>query len=209
MPQHPPMKRRATRQQGVILFLAIIVLVAMSLAALALMRSVFTGNKVAGNLAFQQSATQSADVGVETAVSWLEQNRLGSTLFNDINGTSTTTGYYSTRQDPSSTQTWATWWATLPANRINAASKDASGNPQPDQAGNTVRYVIQRLCNASGDPTTNIGCQTAPNVNVNQGFSQGNDPHATVAVAQYYYRVTAQVTGARGTVAYVQVVIAM
>ncbi|HEX2011423.1 MAG TPA: PilX N-terminal domain-containing pilus assembly protein, partial [Roseateles sp.] len=61
------------RQRGVVLLLSLIVLAAMSLAAIGLMRSVLISNRVAGNLAFQQSATQSADVGLETAIAWLEQ----------------------------------------------------------------------------------------------------------------------------------------
>jgi len=50
-----------TREQGVILFVALIVLVAMSLAGIALMRSVDTSVLVAGNLAYRQGATSVAD----------------------------------------------------------------------------------------------------------------------------------------------------
>jgi Tfp pilus assembly protein PilX len=197
------LNRPGSGQRGVVLILAIVVLVAMSLAALALMRSVNTGNRVAGNLAFQQSATLSADAGVETAVQWLEANRISGALFNDatIGGTSTV-GYFSKRADPSSTQTWETWWSSLPANQINKLAADSSNN--------TVSYIIQRLCNAAGDPATNIGCQTAPSVDPNQGGSKGaggNNP--VVAVVQYYYRITSRVAGVRGTVSYVQVVVAM
>ena len=51
--------RRA--QRGVILFVALIVLVAMSLTGIALIRSVDTNVLVAGNLAFRQGATAAAD----------------------------------------------------------------------------------------------------------------------------------------------------
>jgi Tfp pilus assembly protein PilX len=46
------------RQRGAILFIALIVLVAMSLAGIALMRSVDTNVLIAGNLAFRQSASR-------------------------------------------------------------------------------------------------------------------------------------------------------
>ena len=46
----------AKSQKGVVLFFALIALVAMSLAAAALVRSVDSGVLVAGNLAFKQSA---------------------------------------------------------------------------------------------------------------------------------------------------------
>ena len=42
-----------TRQHGVVLFIALIVMVALSLAAIALIRSVDTTNAVVGNLAFR------------------------------------------------------------------------------------------------------------------------------------------------------------
>ena len=48
-------RRRTRAQQGVILFIALIVLVAMSLAGIALMRSVDTNVLIAGNLAFRQA----------------------------------------------------------------------------------------------------------------------------------------------------------
>ena len=53
------------REQGVVLFIALIVLVAMSLAGIALMRSVDTGILIAGNLGFRQNATHVGDLGIE------------------------------------------------------------------------------------------------------------------------------------------------
>ena len=55
-------------QRGVSLVIALIALVAMTLAGLALMRSVDTTNLISGNLAFRQSALNATDVGVETAL---------------------------------------------------------------------------------------------------------------------------------------------
>jgi type IV pilus assembly protein PilX len=63
--------RFAARQQGVVLFIALIVLVAMSLAGVAMVRSVDTSLGIAGNLAFKQSAIQGGDVGVREAYTWL------------------------------------------------------------------------------------------------------------------------------------------
>ena len=65
MTNSTPLLRK--RQQGVILFVALIVLVAMSLTGIALMRSVDTNLLVAGNLAFRQGATAASDWGVEAA----------------------------------------------------------------------------------------------------------------------------------------------
>ena len=60
-----------TRERGAILFIALIVLVAMSLAGIALMRSVDTNVLIAGNLAFRQGATAGGDWGIEDARAWI------------------------------------------------------------------------------------------------------------------------------------------
>src|SRR5450830_1873633 len=71
------------KQRGVIMLIALITLVAMTLAAIALVRSVDTTNIIAGNLAFQQSATNAGDIGSEKAIQWLETNNVGSNLWVD------------------------------------------------------------------------------------------------------------------------------
>jgi len=55
------------REKGLALLVAMIALVAMSLAGIALVRSIDTNTMIAGNLAFRQGATLSADAGTETA----------------------------------------------------------------------------------------------------------------------------------------------
>jgi Tfp pilus assembly protein PilX len=76
-PYQPYFAKQAygTKQQGMVLFFALIALVVMSLAAVALIRSVDTNTMIAGNLGFKQSATVSADSGVETAIDWLGANQ--------------------------------------------------------------------------------------------------------------------------------------
>ncbi len=61
------------RQKGVVLLITLIMLVAMTLAAIALMRSVDTSNLVAGNMAFEQSSLNVADLGTEQAITYLYQ----------------------------------------------------------------------------------------------------------------------------------------
>ena len=61
----------AGRQQGVVLIISLVVLVAMSIAAIALMRSADIATRIAGNLAFRQSGAQAADLGMEVAARWL------------------------------------------------------------------------------------------------------------------------------------------
>jgi Tfp pilus assembly protein PilX len=61
-------------QNGLVLFIALIALVAMSLAAAALIRSVDSGVLVAGNLAFKQSAIMSAETGIARAYRFINES---------------------------------------------------------------------------------------------------------------------------------------
>lgn len=195
---------RPARQRGIVLIVALIVLVAMSLAAIGLMRSSLTSNRIAGNLAFQQAATQSAEIGIETAIAWLEANNSGTTLHDHIavDGTHPV-GYFASRQDPAPGQSWEAFWEAVlvPSGRVTTLPADA--------AGNTVSFVIQRLCNATGDPASGIGCEVAPASVTAEGNSKGSGVVALLAPSQSYYRISARVVGPRNTVGFVQAVVAL
>ncbi len=53
-------------QRGVVLLIALIMLVAMTLAGIGMMRSVDTGSMIAGNLAFRHATSQASDAGTST-----------------------------------------------------------------------------------------------------------------------------------------------
>jgi large-conductance mechanosensitive channel len=59
---------RPRRERGVVLFIALLVMVALSLAGIALIRSADTATIVAGNLAFKQAAAAAVDRSIEQAV---------------------------------------------------------------------------------------------------------------------------------------------
>src|SRR6185369_2890393 len=130
------------------------------------------------------------------AITWLQTNNTGSTL----EANATANGYIATRQDPSSGQSWSDFWnATLKANAVTVGT---------DAAGNTVSYVIQRLCNLTG-PSAAAGCSVPPaDVNAQDG-SKGGGIDQPDPDPQIYYRITTQVTGPRNTVSFVQTVIAL
>lgn len=197
------LKSRGTgrvRQKGVVLMVALIVLVAMTLAGIALMRSVDTTTIIAGNLAFQQTATHSGDVGTETAVVWLEANN-NPTLWGDIPAQ----GYVSRRQDPAAAQSWDSFWSAVlvPAGQVVTLGLDAV-------TGNTVSYTIQRLCNALGDPTSPaVDCAVPQTVGTAAGGSKGAGVVALLYNSAIYYRITTRVAGPRNTVSYVQTIVSL
>ncbi len=59
------------KQSGVVLFIALIMLVAMTMAGLALMRGIGSGLGITSNLSFKQIATAQTDFGIENARTWL------------------------------------------------------------------------------------------------------------------------------------------
>jgi len=193
-----PRRAAHARQRGIVLLIALIMLVAMTMGGFALIRSVYTTNIIAGNMAFQQSATHSADSGMEAAIAWLESNNTGTTLHSNHYGN----GYAASLQNPGSAQTWDDFWDVL----ISAGQVVTQAS---DTAGNTPAYTIQRLCNAVGDPTSGIDCASAPASYGATGSSKGVGVVALLYSSQVYYRITARVSGPRNTVSFVQAVVAM
>jgi Tfp pilus assembly protein PilX len=192
------------RQRGVVLMVALIVLVAMTLAGIALMRSVDTTTIIAGNLAFQQSATNSGDIGTETAVTWLVTNNSGTILHASI----TAQGYVARREDPVAGQSWDTFWNTVldptagPSQVVKLAQNAATGN--------TVAYVIHRMCNAELDPTTpTVDCAQQQTTSTSTGSSKGAGQVALLYNSSIYYRITSRIAGPRNTVSYVQTIVSM
>jgi Tfp pilus assembly protein PilX len=197
-------RRRAPaprRQQGVILFISLIVLVAMTLTGIALMRSVDTNILIAGNLAFKQGTTSIADIGVEAARSFL----------------SGPTGSLDDDQ-PGVTYYWANW-QTAVSDFIGATATTADDydwtqagiatSPDPSYS---VQYVIHRLCGSAGKASAIGTClQSAVAAGASgAGGSRGVVSYGQQAIpstSTIFYRVTVKVTGPRNTVSYVQAIL--
>jgi Tfp pilus assembly protein PilX len=192
------------RQAGVVLIITLIVLVAMTLAALSMMRSVDTNNLIAGNLAFQSAATHSGDTGVETAIAWLQANNTGVTLDSD----DPTNGYSASGsklvQSPAAGQTWDDFWMQSLAVRAYKLNGGAA-----DSAGNLVSYVIDRLCNNAGGKTSGASCVASPVVQVATGNAEEAGEIQLNAASVVYYRITVRIAGPKNTVSYVQTVVSM
>lgn len=191
----------AATQRGAILIITLIALVAMTLASTALIRSVDTANIIAGNLEFQQAANLSAETGLKAAFDWLETNKSGTLLYGLDQGALQNTGYAAVRQDPNSGQSWGDFWTSVLSTQSVTLAADVTGN--------TVAYAIQRLCNATGDPST-AGCAQPPSSTALSGSSMSAGfVVPTASGVQVYYRITVRIAGPRNTVDYVQAIIAM
>lgn len=195
-------------QRGVVVFIALIVLVAMMLAGLATLRSSGSAILTAGNLALRQSATVAGDLGIETGLTWLRAQGTV-TLENRNPGR----GYYATFNDlepplPTGQQfdpyLWgeANWRDAAKAVQVNSGSLDA--------AGNRVSYVIHRMCRVAGAVSgtgapANQECVTL--TDPGKGGPKEPGAPAFTATSQVYFRITARIEGPKNTVSYVQTMV--
>lgn len=188
-----------------VLLIALIMLVALTLGGIALIRSVYTSNLIAGNLAFQQAAVMAGDRGVEAAVKWLENSNTtaaAGTLFSDVPAQ----GYFASRVGgtPAASQSWDAFWsATLAPIGVVTLPADAYNT------GNTVQYVIHRLCDLKTAPTSGNPCALSPSTIGSAGSSRGGGVVALQYTNQVYYRITVRISGPRNTVSFTQAVVAL
>ncbi len=191
---------RGTRQSGVVLYVALVVMVGMMLAGVALLRSVGAGQSVAGNLAFKQNATSAGDRGVNGALSYLRPASAASTPSSaELAANQPNKGYFAS-WDPNFNPLTYDWDGNTSAAGpvIEATANDGTGN--------RVRYVVHRLC-------ANAGALSGNNcVSVMDGTTLGTAGGGASATGiappppPPYFRITTRIDGPRNTVSYTQVV---
>ena len=185
-PRFAPSFGSARGQQGIVLFVAIIVLLAMTLAGLAMMRQMGVGLSIAGNVAFKENATSVADRGAEFARGWITANQAA------LNDDRLVEGYHSS------------WAASVDPKTFDWA---AGSIALAAEAGNVASVYIERLCatpNMSSTAPTQV-CSDKP---VGTGASRGGGSYPSVippTPPQPYFRVTTRVDGPRNTRSYTQV----
>jgi len=193
-----PSRRHLTlprAQRGVTLVIALIVLVAMTLAGVAMMRSVDTGSIVAGNIAFRQSSVNAADQGLQAGYAFILANAGSTVLYNDNNdATTASVGYFSSSPDDEPDWMAAASWTN--AGVLNGGAQDAGGN--------VVYYKIQRMCkNPNVAPDNDCGSTPDTTAISGEGVDQSAPNFFTLPPATHY-RVTARSVGPRSTITIVQ-----
>jgi len=185
------------RQRGVVLFIALIVMVAMSLAAIALVRSVDTTNAVIGNLAFRMASILPGNLGVEKAAAGLFQDAdiAGVLRIPDHNADWAPENYFASLQaeDARGIPAQLQKKSAYPFAVLTAA--DTTTGQQTE-----IRYMIERMCNAPGIPTI-ATCDMLP-PKVNPGDTLG-DKSLTLPNTPFY-RVTIRVDGPQNTASFLQ-----
>ena len=192
-----------SRQRGIVLFIALIVMVAMTLAAIALIRSVDTTNTAVGNLAFRQSSILPANYAVEAAASTLfpvDVNNGGPTIA-DLTKDDSTLNYYATFRRTDNK-------IGVPKELQTKTAARALTVQLKDDADNDITYVIERMCDDKsavkpGDGIASLTwCDMMP-PKQNPGTTV-NDPELIKFPPVPFYRVTVRVDGPKNTASFLQ-----
>ncbi|MDO9054582.1 MAG: hypothetical protein Q7U37_11735 [Gallionella sp.] len=172
------------KQQGVVLVIALIALVAISLTAVALMRTVDTSNVVSGNIAFNEAAIQMADIGAEQAYAEIDAEPdpkvfTGKTYYYPN---------YSAISTVSRLPTQAATWKVIPSSSVNLS-------------GYAVQYMVERMCVGTAnfqEMPTFSKCKAAPLYDT-AGVLLADANNIPLPVGKLFYRITVQVNGPRNT----------
>lgn len=197
-----------TYQQGVVLFIALVALVVMSLAAVALIRSVDTNTVISGNLAFKQSTVAASDSGAEAAFTWLQTMAAAGNLA-ALNANIVAQGYHATIPDLHQPPPYVEVNLEDPVILKDVANTWDNNNSAAVAAGsdgNSMRYIVQRMCLQAIDPDPShclfgdipSGGEAIDNVDQYKAGAAFN------VLPSPMYRVTVRVTGPKNTVSYVQ-----
>lgn len=205
-------------QHGVSLLFALLAIMALSLAAIGLVRSVDTSALVVGNIGFKLDATASGDRGGEMAIAWLQANVAGTTL--DANAVAS--GYYATSLDaldatgrrPGGAGRAVVDWAGDSCATVNGAySACLAPSASVATGNNSVSWIITRLCAAAGSKddasnscATSLASGTAPDTNSGD-VSYSAQRALVTATAFPYFRIVVRTVGARNTVSFTETIV--
>lgn len=166
----------------------------MTLAALAMVRSVDTSNLVAGNIALKQSAIQEADRVMNTAFTCLDSG--GALLALSLNSDHVGTCHYYSFLQPDVNKPFGIPEVLELGSAID--STNATTN-------NTSSYVIERMCRITGAwDAVGQSCVESP---FGKAAAHG-DIRTTQAQIQpqALYRISVRISGPRNVTAYSQMV---
>lgn len=178
----------ARAQRGVVLFVAMIAILALTLAALALDRAVATDATIAGNVDARTHATLLASDAIERSIAGLfETGAIADRLADDVPH-----NYFASRQAGEDARGVPRALQTIANYPTDAAIVDTGDRHH-------LRYVIERLCLRSGAAATDNCTLTPPSAAAARGTPPPGEPPRTPI-----YRVTVRVDGRAGSTAFLQ-----
>lgn len=213
---------RRARQRGLSLIFALLALVALTLGAVALVRSVDTGVLALGNVSQKQSALVAASRGAEDAVAALQARLLAAPTGLDANIAAS--GYYASAMptlDATGRGAQAMGAALVRVNwdddgcKVDGVEYDSANcltaSAPVTYNGVEVRYVAHRLCVQPGAAGGVNSCATPLTDGEAQVACTSGRGTCLVGMpgppAGPYYRVTVRAKSARGTVTFTETLV--
>lgn len=204
-----------SRQHGLSLIFALLALVTLSLAGVALVRSVSTGTLVLGNLGFKQAATSVTDNVTQTAIV-----ALGSLADKTVSST----GYYASvdntlldatgeqlsRASNAANRKLIAWDAGCAYASANKTHCDYTPVTTTTANGLKAQYVMFRMCSTDGVISTST-CAMPTNGATGTSSARGGLNYAQYlrfgSTASPYYRIIVRVEGNRNAVSYTETIV--
>jgi type IV pilus assembly protein PilX len=195
-----------SRERGVVLLFCLIVLVILLVGAVAVIRSTNSSLAGAGNLAFRRDLVNQ---GEQVASNVMTAFKSGALKSASLAAASVPSANYSAVELTADAR--GVPLVLLASDSSPAGTDVAGGTFAPtaaDIAGATsdvsIRYVIDRLCNAAGTATTTACVYSPSDSNVTGGSSQLPASQRPASTISPVYRVSVRVTGPRGTQVFLQ-----
>jgi len=190
----PPSRR--TRQRGVVMIFCLIVLVILLAGGVAVIRSSNSALFSAGNLAFKRDLLNQGELAVSTVLADFQGS--GAMAGASATLTSSKARNYSAVQLATNTQ-------GIPSALLGSDTKFGDvGVITNDMTGATedvkIRYLIDRMCNAEGAPTSANCVQAMSAPSGGTADPKGGPTALTSSV----YRLTIRVSGPRSTQVFMQ-----
>jgi type IV pilus assembly protein PilX len=215
-------RRPLVRQTGIVLFFALLALAVMSIAAVALIRSVDTNALLSGNMVFRQSASTASNVALEGIAQSIAKNVSLSVSTAHHPGL----GYYANCSqfdtqpaalvcdgNQLTTMAWSDGNSSLAPSQTDGNDEIRNG---VDRQGNEIRYVVERMCNYSdAEIADGAALSDASRCMMASSPSNGENCSHNITNLELFkrciassdsplYRVTLRIAGPKNTVTFLQ-----
>jgi type IV pilus assembly protein PilX len=195
---------RLHRQRGVVLIFTLIILLILTIGAVALMRSMNSSLTSAGNLAFRRDLTNQGEQAVANVMTAFKAG--GALSTSAVTDSNVPANNYSATMLATNAQgvpnILLSQDSTFNSTGFTSSANDVAG--APDLPGGlssiSIRYVVDRMCTNTGATVANqcVQSSAAPLGGTANGSQSVTPPSATV------YRLSVRVSGARSTQVFLQ-----
>lgn len=204
---------RCRKQTGVVMIMTLIALLILLITAVALVRSVDATLGQAGSIAFKRDQANQVDIGLAAAITALS-SASGPLYGETVRAASLASANYSAMKLEGNNQgiplvlvNDTTYGNAGYTDANDIAPKDADGNTMQT----TIRYVIDRQCDAAGTFSTikYLHCSYLPSGGLSGDSSLDAYDNNAGNSDRAIYRITVRVSGPRNTVTYAQATLAL